>query len=77
MATCLNFAKLHLNTHKTLRTTPFGQTRQAQLSTNISYEFNKHADGGLMTWALFRATGPGHLAVTELAVRFSVYLSSL
>ena len=37
----------------------------------------KHGGGGLMMWACFAATGPGHLAVIESIMNFSGYQSIL
>lgn len=37
------------------------------------HKFLKHSGGGVIIWACFTAARPGHLAVTELTMNFSVY----
>ena len=51
--------------------------------TNTAYQHEhliptvKHGGGGLVIWACFAATGPGHLAVIESIINSSVYQSIL
>lgn len=33
----------------------------------------QHGGGGMMIWAWFSVTGPGHLAITESTMHFSIY----
>jgi len=49
--------------------------------TNTAYQHKhliptvRHGGGGMMIWACFAAEGPGHLAVIESTMNFSVYQS--
>ena len=59
-----------------MNTTLFGENHMAYWHKHLIPTV-KHGGGGLVIWACFAATGPGHLAVIESIINSSVYQSIL